>query len=134
LIAKLTIHVLVTAATQAASGLADFHNIDKEGVASIAHTDISPSQFIQVNGIYKLNDFNRARFLRWNSKKNEPCGYLVEKNPGRNRSPEEYMHNSQSEKVCLANSALFFYLCCLGSFFPLSCQVWLTVLSVMLLL
>lgn len=88
-------------ATQAASGLADFHNIDHEGRASMAHTDISPGQFIKIGKRYKLNDFNRARFLRWNVEKNEPCGYYVDRNPGRNRSPEEYNYRLQSEKVLL---------------------------------
>lgn len=87
------------AATQAAAGLAVFHNVDKEGQASMAHTDISPAQFIKVGRTYKLNDFNRARFIRWNKQKNEPCAYNVNKNPGRNRSPEEYKYDPQSEKV-----------------------------------
>jgi len=32
--------------------------------------------------MYRLNDFNRARFLLWNRKMNEPCGYYVGNNPG----------------------------------------------------
>lgn len=94
-------------ATQAATGLAAVHNIDKEGVASIAHTDISPQQFIKMRNkdtggfIYKLNDFNRVRFIRWSKRKNKPCGYHVDKNPGTNRSPEEYEYKLQSEKVCV---------------------------------
>ena len=86
-------------ATQAATGLADLHNIDHEGRPSIAHTDISPGQFIKIGNRYKLNDFNRARFLLWNVKKDKPCGYYVDRNPGRNRSPEEYSYSLQSEKV-----------------------------------
>lgn len=93
---------IFVSATQAASGLADFHNIDREGRASMAHTDISPGQFIKIGHRYKLNDFNRARFLRWNVMKNEACGYYVDRNPGRNRSPEEYNYRLQSEKVRLS--------------------------------
>lgn len=70
-------------ATQAAMGLAAVHNIDKEGQASIAHTDITPGQFVLVDGVYKLNDFNRARFIRWSRTGNEPCGYYVGRNPGK---------------------------------------------------
>jgi serine/threonine protein kinase len=84
-------------ATQAAIGLAAVHNIDKEGEASIAHTDISPSQYIKVNGKYKLNDFNRARFIPWSNDK--MCPYEVGNNPGKNRSPEEYNYEPQTEKV-----------------------------------
>lgn len=77
---------LADEATQAAMGLADAHNIDKEGQASMAHTDITPGQYILIDGWYKLNDFNRARFLRWSKKKNKPCGYVVGRNPGTVRS------------------------------------------------
>jgi serine/threonine protein kinase len=86
-------------ATQAAMGLAATHNVDKEGVASIAHTDITPTQFVAVGGIFQLNDFNRARFIRWNITSNQPCKYYVGKNPGKNRSPEEYNRDLQTEKV-----------------------------------
>jgi hypothetical protein len=75
-------------AYQVASGLADLHNFGKEGRASIAHTDVTTSQFVYVGeaGIYKLNDFNRCRFIRWNKKKDEPCSYHVGNNPGTVRS------------------------------------------------
>jgi len=71
-------------AYQMASGLADLHNIDKEGVASIAHTDITPSQFVFVNkvGRFLLNDFNRCRFIRWNQKTEQTCPFHVGNNPG----------------------------------------------------
>ena len=80
-------------------GLAAAHNFDREGRASIAHTDIAPGQYIKINGFYKLNDFNRARFLLWNAKKKEICTYEIGSNPGKNRSPEEYDYEPQTEKV-----------------------------------
>ena len=80
-------------------GVAAIHNVDKEGQASIAHTDIAPGQFIRINGMYKLNDFNRARFIQWSPYQNLTCGYYVGKNPGKNRSPEEYQYMKQTEKV-----------------------------------
>lgn len=86
-------------ATQAAIGLAAVHNVDQEGYASIAHTDISPSQYIAVNGVYKLNDFNRARFISYDG--TEACPFLVGSNPGKNRSPEEYAYEPQTEKASL---------------------------------
>ena len=58
-------------------------NFDGEGRASVAHTDITPGQFILVDGKYKLNDFNRARLIRWDKEKNEPCGFHVGNNPGK---------------------------------------------------
>jgi len=71
-------------AYQAISGISDVHNFAKEGVPSIAHTDIHSAQFVYVEetGLYKLNDFNRARFLPINEKTNEICKYEVGNNPG----------------------------------------------------
>ena len=89
-------------ATQAAIGLSHLHNLDSESYASVAHTDISPNQYIKVKGIYKLNDFNRARFLPWSTdvaNKSTPCSYHIGNNPGKNRAPEEYKFQPQSEKV-----------------------------------
>ena len=74
----------VIVAQQVASGIAEMHNFVQEGRPSMAHTDITTSQFVYVSegGIYKLNDFNRCRFLSWNEEKNETCGYYVGNNPG----------------------------------------------------
>ena len=86
-------------ATQGAMGLAALHNIDQEGLASLAHTDIGTGQFIFVDGRLKLNDFNRARFILKYKQNETNCPYYVGKNPGRWRSPEEYRYDAQSEKV-----------------------------------
>jgi serine/threonine protein kinase len=88
-------------ATQITSALAAVHNFDREGRASVAHADISLNQFIKINGRFKLNDFNRARFLRWNLKHDRMCTFHVGNNPGKNRSPEEYRYEGQTEKVCM---------------------------------
>ena len=80
-------------------GLASVHNIDVEGRPSVAHTDITPGQFIRVNGIYKLNDFNRARFLRYSKSNHSVCPFQVAKNGGKNRAPEEYAYGQETEKV-----------------------------------
>jgi len=82
-------------------GLAALHNVDREGRPSIAHTDIGPDQFVKVNAFYKLNDFNRARLLRWNPRKKEVCTYHVGNNDGKIRSPEEYAYEPQTEKVSI---------------------------------
>jgi hypothetical protein len=69
-------------ATQAAQALADAHNIDGDGRSSISHGDFAAKQFIKVKGVYKLNDFNRGRFIRWDKEKKEPCPYTIGKNDG----------------------------------------------------
>jgi hypothetical protein len=79
--------------------LAAVHNIDAEGEATIAHTDIQPGQYIKVNGLWKLNDFNRARFISFSIKNKTACPYFVGNNPGKNRSPEEYNYEPQTEMV-----------------------------------
>lgn len=80
--------------------LASVHNIDKEGRPSIAHTDISPDQYLLSDeGYFKLNDFNRARFLRYSEVNNTVCPFYVGKNSGKNRSPEEYAYGPETEKV-----------------------------------
>ncbi len=98
-------------AFQVASGIAAMHNHHKEGVAAMAHTDITTSQFVYVGstGIYKLNDFNRCRFLRWNKKTNKACTYHVGNNPGTFRAPEEYKYEGQSEKVDVYSMGNIFY-------------------------
>jgi len=99
----------VKIALQLAMALADVHNIDKEGVASIAHTDITSGQFIMVGGIFKLNDFNRCRFIRWNKWTGQPCGYKVGRNPGKFRSPEEYRYDKQTEMVDVYSMGNIYY-------------------------
>ena len=81
--------------------MASVHNFDVEGRASVAHTDIAPGQFVKVKDIYKLNDFNRARFIRWSRSKNKACTFTVANNAGTNRSPEEYKYIEEDEMVSL---------------------------------
>jgi len=96
------------AATQAAMSVASVHNIDMEGQASIAHTDISPGQWIKAGDIFKLNDFNRARFLRY--KDGKVCPFYVGNNAGKNRSPEEYAYEKETEKVDIYSLGNIFYM------------------------
>jgi hypothetical protein len=88
-----------------AASIADMHNIDKEGQASMAHTDITPAQFVWYDGMYRLNDFNRARFLSWSKEFNEPCGYYVGSNPGKVCHASSYAY-SKSENVAYLYSLL----------------------------
>ena len=79
--------------------VAHAHHYDENGHATIAHTDIKVDQFLYEDGYYKLTDFNRARFLLWNSHTNKHCGFTVGKNGGQWRSPEEYAYKAETEKV-----------------------------------
>lgn len=88
-------------AHQVASGMSAVHHFEKGGIPAIAHTDISPGQFVYVqeSRIFKLNDFNRCRFIPWNKKTNSPCPFTVGSNPGIFRAPEEFNYEPETEKV-----------------------------------
>lgn len=58
-----------------AKAVADAHHFDSKGRATIVHRDIKVNQFILVNGMYRLNDFNLAHLMRWNREKDENCEF-----------------------------------------------------------
>ena len=58
---------------QLASGVADMHTFENDGLVSLVHNDICCHQFIFVDGIYKLNDFHLAHFQTKNTTSNEVC-------------------------------------------------------------
>ena len=105
-----------------AKSIADLHNVDQEGRASIAHTDISTDQFISINGdgYYQLNDFNRARFLRQNTHdKTANCPFTVKSNKGKFRSPEEYLALPETEAVDNYSMGNIFFVLLTGTYpFP----------------
>lgn len=99
-----------------AKGLMDFHfpsyndgtKINRVQKVAMAHTDITPSQFLFVNGRIKLNDFNRCRFIaRRNNGK--ACPFRVGSNPGKFRSPEEYAYEKETEKIDVYSMGNIFY-------------------------
>jgi hypothetical protein len=96
-------------AYQVASGIADAHNSERNGIPTIAHTDITTSQFVHLDGIYKLNDFNRCRFITYDVQKKKNCDFYVGNNPGTFRSPEEYAYTLESEKVDIYSMGNVFY-------------------------
>lgn len=105
-----------------ASSIADLHNVDKEGRASIVHTDISNDQFISINGdgYFQLNDFNRARFLKRNIiDKSVNCPFFVKSNKGKFRSPEEYLYLGETEAVDTYSMGNIFFVLLTGTYpFP----------------
>ena len=58
---------------QIASGVADMHTFEKDGLVSLVHNDICCHQFILTKGVYKLNDFHLSHFQEKNRKTNEVC-------------------------------------------------------------
>mmetsp|Transcript_19160 Transcript_19160/g.43623 ORF Transcript_19160/g.43623 Transcript_19160/m.43623 type:complete len:192 (-) Transcript_19160:92-667(-) len=96
-------------ALQVAEGIRQMHQIDDPEFPTIAHTDITSGQFIMIDGVFKLNDFNRCRFMRWNTTSDSVCGYKVGRNPGGFRAPEEYRYDVQDEKVDIYSMGNIFY-------------------------
>ncbi|KAI2488639.1 protein tyrosine kinase [Fragilaria crotonensis] len=76
---------------------------------AFAHTDITPAQFVHVDGIYKLSDFNRCRFIPFDEKRQRNCGFRVPNNPGAFRAPEEYAYELENEKVDIYSMGNVFY-------------------------
>ena len=84
---------------QAARGLAKSHLHRPDGVATFAHADVKPPQFLMFDRgegkvpAVQLNDFNRGRLLGYDSKKGRACPFNmcgVKHNGSTYRSPEEY--------------------------------------------
>lgn len=102
-------------AWQVAKGMADVHSVGSTRGAkfstALTHTDVTSDQFLYLDGMFKLNDFNRARFIRWNEKEEKPCTFEISKSPGKFRSPEEYEYIGLTEKIDIFQmSNIFFYI------------------------
>jgi hypothetical protein len=74
-----------------ARAVADAHHFDSKGRATIVHRDIKVNQFILVNGMYRLNDFNLAHLMRWNREKDEYCEFEGRGYKTNYKAPEEYL-------------------------------------------
>lgn len=62
----------------------------------------APSHYLLflVVPVLQLNDFNRARFIRWDNENKEACPFFIPVNGGVHRSPEEYTDDSPlTEKI-----------------------------------
>ena len=59
-----------------ALGVVDLHNFAGEGNATIVHKDLKPDNIVVTrDGHCKLNDFNDAEFLLWNTNLNCHCAF-----------------------------------------------------------
>jgi hypothetical protein len=93
---------LLRIAYQVAQGVADMH-LFHNGMATMAHIDIKPSQFLYSSKtrVFKVNDFNRGRLLT-SKKPPQVCPFTLNgKHRGStNRAPEEYTRNGkQSDRT-----------------------------------
>lgn len=95
-------------AWQISKAITDVHSIGRHS-PSIAHTDITPLQFLWFDGVYKLNDFNRAQFISWNNNKSQACPFRIPFAAGPARAPEEYRLGDLTEKVDIYQLSTIFY-------------------------
>jgi serine/threonine protein kinase len=58
---------------QVAAAVADLHSFETDNVPSLSHNDLCCHQFLLVDGIYKLNDFHLAVFMKQNKYTNQMC-------------------------------------------------------------
>ena len=91
-------------AWQTVSAVADLHDIDHDGLPSVAHDDVDITQFVTVNAgkTFKLSDFNGAQFIEYEKNKEgkyEVCPFNPNMKGGKIRSPEEYLGEDVTEKM-----------------------------------
>ena len=112
-----------------AHAIADLHNMAKEGVPVVSHTDIFPNQFVRLeesDPYFLLNDFNRARWVNLpvvnndtsssNNMTKQSCGFTFPRNRGKFRSPEEYRYQLETEAVDVYSAGNIFYYLLVGEF------------------
>jgi serine/threonine protein kinase len=82
----------------AAKGLAAIHGDD---IPSIVHGDLTMKQYMFVNGMLQLGDFNQAILIKRNSTSPDTaCTFhRIDPDYGVFRSPEEYSHKPQTTAV-----------------------------------
>ena len=84
-------------ALQMAEALTDLHGY-KNGI--IIHDDISLSQYLYTSSMQiKLNDFNRAEIMLYDTSQQKYCKYTNGKVYGVYRSPEEMKDEELNEKI-----------------------------------
>ena len=88
---------LLRVAYQVAQGVVDMH-LFHNGMATMAHIDIKPSQFLYSckTRVFKVNDFNRGRLLT-SKKPPKVCPFTLNGSHkgSTNRAPEEYTRNGE---------------------------------------
>lgn len=84
---ELSMGEIILMALQAARGIQALHEMPG---GPVVHADLQPRQLLlDENGVVKVNDLNRCRFMARDAS-GEPCPFYISKGNGVWRSPEEY--------------------------------------------
>lgn len=87
-------------AYEVSAGLAAVHDIDGEKLSAVTQGDLKADQYLFMDGVLKLGDFNRGRFLRRNSTQPDTaCTYTIGVNDAAYRSPEEYKYLPETSAI-----------------------------------
>lgn len=112
-------------ALQAARGLYQMQAYTDDGIATYAHADVKPPQFLLFDSpqgseedfpLLQLNDFNRGRYIKRSVSNKEPCPFQmcgIHHKGSTYRSPEEYIDcadQSAAIDVFSLGSVFFFLL------------------------
>jgi serine/threonine protein kinase len=93
---RMTPEEQLSIAHHVASGIADMHH------AGIAHNDLSIHQFLFVEGIYKISDFDFASFVKTNKEGLLPCReqpQTTNRHFDKARAPEELLYRRTRQKI-----------------------------------
>jgi len=87
-------------AYEVSAGLAAVHDIDGEKMSAVTQGDLKADQYLFMDGVLKIGDFNRGRFLRRNSTAPDTaCTYTIGVNDAAYRSPEEYKYLPETSAI-----------------------------------
>ena len=87
-------------AREVSAGLAAVHDIDGEKLSAVTQGDLKADQYLWMDGVWKLGDFNRGRFLRRNvTDPHSACPYTIGVNDAAYRSPEEYKYLPETSAI-----------------------------------
>jgi serine/threonine protein kinase len=110
-------------AVQLASGVADLHSLEPNGTTVLTHNDLCCHQFIEIDGVFKLNDFHSSGYIKKNRKTGRVCKDLpkhISEELIKMRAPEDLVdlyevdedtqliHRDKTDVFSLGN--VFYYL------------------------
>eukprot|EP00903_Cladosiphon_okamuranus_P009114 g8707.t1 len=103
---EIPIREVIRMALDAARGLRAMHELPG---GPVVHADLQPRQLLMdENGVVKINDLNRCRFMGRDSV-GEPCPFRISKGNGVWRAPEEYAGELLTEKLDIYSMGNIFW-------------------------
>ncbi|GKY96180.1 hypothetical protein MPSEU_000577800 [Mayamaea pseudoterrestris] len=90
-----------------ANGIRALHSVTD---GPIVHADVQAKQFLVTpEGIVKVNDFNRCRFMAHHNESHASCSFKIPSAPGKHRAPEEYSYTQLDQQLDIYSMAHVLY-------------------------